>query len=247
MMSMIISRVVLPLFASRADDPEATRRGFRMANSVVMLINVPVMTGLIILPDLVIETLFGSKWLPAAPILAILAVGGIIFPLHVINLHVLLARGGSRTFFQIEVVKKVVGIGCIAVGSLFGLVGLAWSSVLTSALALCFNAWPARRALNYGPMTQLWDLRGIMFCSSVMAVATLLARRVVTLPAPLELASLTCFGALLYFGCGFAMRLRSFAEAWSIVKLMIKRPSAVASSDSAIAPGLPADSPRVGL
>jgi len=224
-LSLIIGRVALPLFSPRAGDPGAIRRGMRLAISTAMILNVPIMVGLALLPDLVITTLFGSKWLSAAPILSILAASGLLFPLHVINLQVLLAQGGSRTYFQLEMLKKLVGIACIVTGSLFGIHGLAWSQVIANGLAFLLNAAPARRRLGYGPLAQLWDLRGIFLCSLVMGASLGLSRHMLSLSNPLQLAVLVPVGALVYLACGFGLRISSFMEALQIARMMLRRQS----------------------
>lgn len=212
--STILARIVLPLFAPRADDAGAMLRGLRMANALVMLLNVPMMLGLILIPGPVIQTLFGAKWLPAAPILAILAVGGLFYPLHVMNLQILLAQGKSNTFFRIEIAKKLVGLVCVIVGSIFGIKGLAWSQVAMSIIALGINLEPTRRSLGYGLGRQLWDLRGIAACAAAMAAVVLpLSYAVANLSAPVQLAIVVPAGAAVYFLCGFLFRMDAFTSA----------------------------------
>lgn len=221
-LSLIISRVALPLFVPRVDDQNATRRGMRMAISIAMLLNVPIMVGLVLLPDMVIGVLFGVQWLPAAPILRILAISGVFYPMHVINLHVLLAQGNSRSFLYIEVAKKIVGILLVIVGSIFGVYGLAWAQVLASIVSLALNAGATQRSLDYGPMRQLFDLRGIFACAAVMATFIWLAGAWITLPPLLALGIIIPSAASIFFACGFAFRMRSFVEAAGVALTLIK-------------------------
>lgn len=204
-----------------------------MAISVAMLINVPIMIGLMLLPDLVMVVLFGDKWLPAAPILAVLALSGLLYPLHSINLQVLLAQGGSRTFFHIEVAKKLIGIVCVGVGSVFGIYGLAWGQVVASFIALALNAGPARRSLGYGPFRQLWDLRGIFFCSLVMGAVVWTGMVMLTLSPLPKLCVLVLGGAVTYFVVGFSLKLGSFREALDISRLIVGGNQTAGAEDSA--------------
>lgn len=229
-LSTIIGRVALPLFSARTDEPQAIVRGMRTAISVAMLLNAPAMVGLILFSDLVVRVLFGPQWASAATTLSILAAAGLLMPIHVINLNVLLAHGGSRTYFQLEIAKKVVGIACIVVGSIFGLVGLAWSQVIAGVISLALNAGPARRRLHYGIERQIADLGGIALASTVMALVTWEIARLIALPPILELALVTLVGALVYFAAGFGLRLRSFVEAWGIARLTLDRRQAVKSA-----------------
>ncbi|WP_330999377.1 lipopolysaccharide biosynthesis protein [Sphingomonas sp. IC-56] len=220
--SLIISRVALPLFVPRVDDRDATQRGMRMAIGFAMLINVPVMVGLAVIPHTIIEVLFGKQWIPAAPILGILAIGGLFYPMHVINLHVLLAQGDSQKFLRIEIAKKAVGIVLVVIGSIFGIYGLAWSQVLASAVSLLFNAGANSRSLQYGPGRQLADLAGVFCCSAAMGAVTWVASRYLLLAPLAEVAVIVPISAATYFGCGFVLRIRSFIEAWSVVMILLK-------------------------
>jgi O-antigen/teichoic acid export membrane protein len=202
-LSTIVSRVALPLLASNQNDPDALRSSLKLAIRSVMLVNVPAMIGLAVLSDLVVTVLFGSRWLPAAPILSILALSGILFPLHVINLQLVLARGQTATFVKIEIAKKSVGIVCIIVGSLFGVIGLAWSQVVYGSLGLLINAGPARRDLGYGPLRQLGDLTGIAVVALLMGGAVYLVRTMISAGPLVTLVACSLCGAAFYATLGW--------------------------------------------
>jgi len=221
-LSNAVSRVALPLFSEREHDPEALKRGLRMALGFVMLINLPIMAGAAMFPDLVILVLFGERWLPAAPILAILAWSGLFYPLHVLNLQLMLAEGRSATYFRVEIVKKVIGIGGLTLGSFFGIMGLAYSQLTVSIIALFVNVEPIRRSLGYGVFRQLGDIRGIIAATAFMAAIVLLLRPVLHFSPALELVVLVVAGGLSYFGFGLVFRVRGFTDAWNMAKHVLK-------------------------
>lgn len=234
-LSTAVGRVALPLFSERGRDPEALRRGLRMALGFVMLLNLPIMAGAALLSDLVILVLFGAKWLPAAPILAILAWSGLFYPVHVLNLQLMLAEGRSATYFRVEIVKKVIGIAGLTIGSFFGIVGLAYSQLAISILALFVNAEPIRRSLGYGVLRQLGDVRGILLATAAMAGVVLLLRPLLHVSPALELCILVLAGAGTYAGFGLAFRVRGFTDARKVAKLLVRPafPQAPGASESA--------------
>lgn len=221
--SAVIARVAFPLLSLRNDDPAAMRAGLRRANDFTMLVNVPVMVGLALLPDLVIEVLFGAKWLPAAPILAILAWSGAVFPLHVINLQALLAQGRTRTYFRVEFTKKAVGLSAVLVGSFFGVFGLALAQLGASIIALAINTAPTGRSLGYGLFGQLRDIAGIVWAAGVMAVVVVVLRPVVALSPLPQLAVLMAAGGVSYAAAGLLFPNRSFREALATARALILR------------------------
>lgn len=217
-LSAIIARVALPLLSAKQHDPDAARSSLRLTIRTVMLINLPVMTGLFLLSDLVIIVLFGERWLPAIPILSILALAGVLLPMHVLNLQLILSRGDSRTYVRNEIAKKTLGIICVIIGSLFGVIGLAWGQVVYSALGFFMNANPARRALNYGPLKQLRDLGGIYVATLVLAGAVLALRAVLRTGPYLTLGICVLAGGAVYMAVGWLAGLRAFRDALDMLK-----------------------------
>jgi O-antigen/teichoic acid export membrane protein len=221
-LSLIIARVALPLFVPKIGDRDATRRGLRLAIGIVMMLNVPIMLGLCLIPDLIVAVLFGRQWLGAAPILSVLALGGIFYPMHVINLHVLLASGATRTFLRVELIKKAIAIVLVMVGSFYGVLGLAWSQVAVGLVSLVININATKAIVDYGVYDQLKELRGIWFCGLCMSVATLSARTILTLPPTAELAAVVALSATTFAACGFVFRVALFRDAIRILSAAIR-------------------------
>jgi teichuronic acid exporter len=172
----VLSKVAFPLFSSVSEDKERLRRGMRMATRAATLIIAPVMMGLAVLAKPFIAVVFGEQWLPAVPILQVLCIVGLFYPLHVINLSVLQAQGHSRLFFRLEVVKKSLGIVFLLGGSLFGVLGIAWSRVLASAVGLVINTYYTRKFLGYGSGALLKDCLPSLLPAGAMAVLIHLAQ-----------------------------------------------------------------------
>lgn len=221
--STVIARIALPLLSMRSDDPAAMRAGMRKAIGLAMIVNVPVMVGLAILPDTIIGVLFGPKWLSAAPILSILAWSGVIFPLHVINLQALLSQGRTRTFFRVEIGKKVAGVALVVIGSFFGVYGLAFAQLAAAVISLFINVAPIRSSIGYGVGAQLRDVAGVAWATAVMAGVVLVLKHGVALPLGPHLALLVAAGGSAYAVAGLAVPNRSFREALDVVRPLLPR------------------------
>lgn len=216
-LSSVIGRVTLPLFAARTAEPEAIRRGLRTAIGLVMLVNVPAMVGLALLAEPTVTVLFGEQWRPAAPILSILALSGILYPLHALNLQTLLAYGGSARFFRIEVTKKLIGVVFVVAGALFGVKGLAWAQVALSIVALHLNAAPIGQRVGYGALAQLHDLKGLVIPILIMIAVVVAVHG--ALASPLAVLALAVpGGALAYVAACATLRVHAFIEASTLVR-----------------------------
>ena len=234
LIALVITRIAIPLFSARLDDPAALQRGLRLANRLAMIINLPVMAGVAVLSAPIMVTLFGPQWLEAAPIATILAASGILLPLHTVNLQLLLARGDSRTFFEIEVKKKSLGVLLVLAGSYFGIYGVAWAQMIFYILVLPLNTRPTAQAIGYGLVAQLRDLADIIFAAAVMTGALLLLGRLLVLPPALYLLVAVPAGALVYAAVGFGLRLPSFVALHAHVRDNLLRREAGAGESGAV-------------
>jgi len=158
LMMGIINRVAFSSFATVAEDKARLVRGLRQAQAISMFVNIPVLAGIIILAEPLVLTLFGEQWLSIVPILQVLGLGGLLWPLHVLNLNILMAQGRSDLFFKITIFKKMFAISLTVAASFYGVMAIAWTQVVISILAYFVNTHYTKALLGYGGLKQLRDL-----------------------------------------------------------------------------------------
>lgn len=214
----ILAQVAFPIFSTAAGDTRQLRRGVQLAMRGIMLLNVPMMLGLAAVADPLVLTLFGPHWLPAAPIMQVLCLGGIFWPLHVINLNVLLAQGHSHLFFRLEVAKKVLGLLFLVTGAYFGVMGMAWSQVAFGPVAFIINAYYSERFLGYGVLAQTRDLLSILAAASTMAALTYWAGLHVNLVPFAKLLTLVAVGGVSYALLVWGGRLAALQDVIEVIK-----------------------------
>lgn len=215
-----IARVAFPALSTMSHDPVRVREAMRIGLQTAMLINAPAMLGLAAVADPFIVTVYGEAWRPAVPILQILCLGGVLMPLHVLNLQVLMALGRSDLFFRLEVIKKVVGVPILIGASLLGVTGLAWGIVLAGAVALVINTSQTSRLVGYGIWGQLRDVAPAIATAAVMAGIVWPIARMDNLPIHLRLLAMIGSGAVIYGGGGWLLRLPGFPD---IRRLLVRK------------------------
>ena len=99
------------------------------------------MLGLAAAAKSLILILIGEKWLPAVSFLQIICFSGMLYPLHAINLNILQVKGHSDLFLKLEVIKKIIAVGPILIGILFGIKYMLWGSVFISFIAYLLNRY----------------------------------------------------------------------------------------------------------
>jgi O-antigen/teichoic acid export membrane protein len=231
-LTSILSRVALPVFSTAAQDKAQLRRGVQLALRGMMLINVPMMLGIAATAEPLVLTLFGIQWLPSVHLLQVLSLGAVLWPLHVININVLIAQGHSHLLFRLEVVKKILGTTLLMTGTFYGVMGIAWSQVIFGALAFVINAYYSQRFLAYGVLAQTRDFLATLTISVVMALAVYWAStQTYLLPmpllAPVQLILLIVLGFIIFIGLAFLFRLTALRD---VVNLFPRRKNTLPSS-----------------
>lgn len=171
-----LSRIAFPAFSKIDGDRQILKASLKAAIKFSMLVNSAAILTLVVVAEPFILTLFGYQWKLAADYLSILALSGLFFPLHVLNLQVLMALGKSKIFFRLEVIKKIAGtviLVCAAVS--FGIEGLAWGIVLSGFISCIINSWFSQREVGYGTGQQLFDVIPALVIGSASAFSTSLA------------------------------------------------------------------------
>jgi O-antigen/teichoic acid export membrane protein len=93
----LIARILFPLFSRTQHDVETTRSVYLNAFGGVLLCTIfPAFFLVIFAPELV-QCFYGTQWVPAIPLLQIMAFSGVFLSLQVLNRESLYAHGNARS------------------------------------------------------------------------------------------------------------------------------------------------------
>jgi O-antigen/teichoic acid export membrane protein len=218
-MSNVLNRVGLPVFSSVADQPAKLVGALRLSLRVAIFVFVPCMVGIAVIAKSLITVLYGARWAPAAPLLSVLAVAAMFWPLHVLNLAAIGARGRSDLVFKLEVIKRVASIPMIVAGSFFGTMAVAWAVLAASVFGVMVNTWYSHKLLGYGMLAQLKDQSATLLLSTIAAGVAWLASHWL-MHAPIALAVAVLAAATTYFGGATLGKVAAFHELLDILQTL---------------------------
>ncbi|WP_051928251.1 lipopolysaccharide biosynthesis protein [Nitrosococcus oceani] len=210
-MGTVLNRVGLPVFSQVADRPAKLRNALRLSLRTSLFLFLPCMVGLALVAKPLIILIYGSRWQAAAPILSLLALAAALWPLHVLNLAALTARGRSDLFFQLEVVKKLVSITLVVASSPFGPIAVSFAVLASSIFGVIINTWYAQRMLDYGLMVQLADQK-LTFALCVAAAIAAWTILHWTPAGTLPTLTAIVIAAFVYLAGAVVMRSEALAE-----------------------------------
>lgn len=157
-LSGIIMKVSLPLFASIKHDTKRLQNAYKIIMQIAFLISACVLGFAALFAKELVYLTLGDEWQPIVPIFRVLSLSFILYPFHSLNINVLSLFGRSDLFLRLEVAKKVILILVLLACFRFGIMGLVWSNVITSFLALFVNTYYSSKFLNYTTSRQILDL-----------------------------------------------------------------------------------------
>lgn len=170
--SNALNKVTYPLFAKMSHDDAKLKIVYQQLLRVVIFIIAPVLIAMVVLAQPLFSFLLTDKWLPAVPYFQILAIAGILYPIHAYNLNVLQVKGRSDLFLKLEVFKKITVVAIILVSYQFGIYGLLWGQVISSVIAFFINTYYTGRFINYTGWQQALDLMPSLllaaFCGGIL-------------------------------------------------------------------------------
>lgn len=231
-MSGVLNRVGLPVFSTVADRREKLVSALRLSLRVAIFVFVPCMVGIAVVAKALITVLYGARWAPAAPLLAVLALATTFWPLHVLNLAAIGARGRSDLVFRLEVIKRVFSIGAIVAGSFYGVMAIAWAVLASGLFGVIVNTWYSHKLLGYGVVAQLGDQSATLLLSACAALVAWLVSHWLT-HAPLALAVAIVSAATTYFGAAALFKVSAWRELLDVLRaLRAGQPTRTDATDS---------------
>ena len=157
-LSGIILKVSLPSLTSIKGDEVRLQKAYKSIMQMSFLISASGLAFAALLAHQIVKLVLGEQWLPIVPLFQVLSVSFMFYPIHSLNINILSVFGRSDLFLKLEVVKKIMILIVVAICFNFGVIGLVWSSVINSILALIINTHYSGRFLNYPTKNQLLDL-----------------------------------------------------------------------------------------
>lgn len=164
----ILQRVTYPVLCSIKEEEERLKLNYRRIIKVSTFIIFPLTLGMAAVAAPLIRFILTDKWDGAIPLLQILSLAGMWFPIHAINLNLLNVKGRSDVVLKIELIKKGIGLTLLCISIPFGLLWFCWSCVLSALISLIINFYFVGKYADIKMKTQITDLLPTLFQSAIM-------------------------------------------------------------------------------
>ncbi len=197
-MSGIVAKVAFPVFALAASDHQKLERGLNKALLGTVFLSVPISISLIILAKPIVLILFGNQWVDSIPILQILGFEALVWPLHLLNVNLLMSVGRGDLMFRGVLIKFFFTFMMLLLASPYGIVTMAIAFVMSSYINLMVNIYFTKQVFDYGFIKQVKAIAPCLLAGVPTIAVMYLTRTLFDSDYLIQLGVCVLFGGLIY-------------------------------------------------
>lgn len=169
--SNILGKVTFPILCKIQDEDSRLAIVYRKMLRISAYVVFPIMFSIAALSKPLIEVLITHKWATCIPLLQVLCFALMWYPIHALNLNLLLVKGRSDLFLKLEIAKKVVGVISICITFPFGIFWMCVGQIADSLVCLIINTYYTGKLINVGFFRQMLDIFPTIIYSSIMLIS----------------------------------------------------------------------------
>jgi O-antigen/teichoic acid export membrane protein len=132
----VLMRVAFPTLASKQEDRERFDASMQQFLTVANLIALPAFAGLAVTAAGMIDVLFSSKWMPAAPLMAILSLAALVMPTNYILAAATNALGRADLVFKLSMAMLTLRVVPCLIAAQVDVTAVAIAKTSTAVLTL---------------------------------------------------------------------------------------------------------------
>lgn len=169
-LTLVVQRVSYPVLSTIQDDKQRLKDAYKRVIKTTMLPTFVLMLGMVACADSMIHVLIGEQWSECVPMLQVICIFAMLYPLHALNMNMLQVQGRSDLFLKLEIIKRIIDIGPLLLGIFVGIYWMLIGTVVTGIICYYLNAYYSGQFLNYDIKEQIKDILPSFIIAVVMAV-----------------------------------------------------------------------------
>lgn len=154
----IVQRVSYPVLSQVQDNEERMVAAYRKVIKTTMFVTAICMISMAAIAEPMIYCLIGPQWHEAALYLPFICMYMSLYPLHAINLNMLQVLGRSDIYLKLEIIKKVLALGPLALGIFINIFWMLIGCIILDIVSFFLNSYYTGKRLNYTSWMQIKDV-----------------------------------------------------------------------------------------
>lgn len=154
----VVNQVSFPVFSKLKDDIEMMKKGLKKIVISITYIIFPLMIYFFICAKPIFNFLYTDKWDKSIPSFKYLCLMGMIYIVNTVNTNLIKATGKKRIYFNLQIIKRAIGLILLLVSVIFGMQGILICLIIIEYLFFIINAFVTKKTINYKVSEQIFDL-----------------------------------------------------------------------------------------
>ena len=218
----ILWRVTYPIMSSIQNEDEKLKNVYRQYIRLSAFIVFPLMIGLAAIAEPFIIFILTEKWRGVIPILQIISICYMFYPLNAINQNLMQVKGRSDLFLRLEILKKIIGITLLFISLPFGMYYVCLSLVVYALINLAINTYFTSKLINFNILQQIKDLIRILFAALAMGIVVYLINYI-EISYILKLILGVIIGALVYTFIAWITKMSELKQVTNLIRPYIHK------------------------
>lgn len=219
----VLTGIAFPLLCKFQHDDELLAEKYRLMLRLNAFVIFPLLIGLAALAEPCVIVLITEKWLPCVPLLQILCFSLMWYPIHAINLNLLLVKGQSTRYLYLEIARKAVFLVILLVTVPISVTAMCCGSVVCSFICLFINTYYTGKILRMGLGAQMMDILPSLLLSLAMGGMVWSLITFVPMCQILQLAVGVPAGIIFYIGLAFILRRPELTTACQLIRNNLRK------------------------
>lgn len=221
-LTSVVQRVTFPVLSNIQDEKKRLVGAYRRIIKTTMFIAAVSMFFLGAISEPLLYCLIGPKWHEASTYLPLICIAGSLYPLHAINLNILMVQGRSDIFLGLEIIKKAIAIVPLCVGAFVGIMPMLYVNLLTGVIGYFLNSYYSGKLLGYSSWMQIKDVAPSYGVATIVALSIYFLKY---LPFTnwIILLSQLLIGAIVFFVTCKQFKLEEYNETKQLLTPFLKK------------------------
>ena len=215
-----IQSVMFPVLSIEQENLVRVKTMMRRSIKVSTYVIFPLLTGLLVLANPIIEVLLTKKWIDAVPFVQIFCLAYMFIPMQNVNMVAIKALGHSGISLKLELLKKMLEVLILIVTIFISVKAVAWGIVVYNFCCIFINLYPCKKLIDYHYREQIKDVLPALALSVVMG-GIVFTLHYLSLSPILQIFLSVLIGCFIYLSLSVLFQVNSYKYLFDLLKSKI--------------------------
>lgn len=173
----VVQDVTFPVFSTLQNDDRKLISGYTKAIRMLSAGVLPLMALIYITSRPLIHMVLGEKWLPVIPYLKLMALYGWIYVIFTINTQIVVVRGRSDYYLQIQIIDKVLIVIALLLTYRYNIMTIIYGNMAATVITTLITSIYLRKIINISLLYQLQNILPFIFAAFIMLIAGIILEK----------------------------------------------------------------------